>query len=108
MRLYSAVITMGFLLGGSGVCAESEGERVFGKWCVHCHDAGRGNPGTQKLALIRGEDDALLQGRTDLQAEYIKTVVRYGFKEMPSFRPVEISDTQLDGLVAYLHGKDGN
>ncbi len=108
MKLWQAVAVISLFLTSSGVWAGSEGERVFAKWCIHCHDAGRGNPGTQKLALVRGEDKALLQGRTDLQPAYIKTVVRLGFKEMPSFRPVEISDSQLDELVIYLHANSGN
>ena len=60
-------------------------------------------PGTQALAArYRGELPAALEERTDLQAVYIRTVVRNGYVSMPFFRPTELSDEDLDALVAYL------
>ena len=79
------------------------GQRVYDKWCIHCHAAGPGNPGTQRLALDRGADKAVITARNDLPFAYIREVVRTGLKEMPSFRHTEISDVELDALGEYLN-----
>ena len=93
------------LANGSTLANDPTGAQVFAKWCVHCHGLGReGHPGTQRLLLDHGPERAHLTERPDLQPQYIKAVVRRGLKEMPSFRPVEISDTELDALSAYIRG----
>ena len=84
------------------VGAESDsGQQVYEKLCVHCHAQGPGNAGTQSLQR-RGIGDAVLVDRKDLSAVYIKTIVRSGIKQMPSFRLTEISDDELDKLADYL------
>ena len=56
-------------LGGfaaSAAAAEASGEQVYQRWCVHCHSAGRGNPGTQSLQTkYKGSLPAVLLERTD-------------------------------------------
>jgi mono/diheme cytochrome c family protein len=80
-------------------------EQVYQKWCSHCHAPGIGHPGTQRLEWSFGKDKAVLKDRTDLSADYIAQVVRNGRLEMPSFRPTEISDTDLDALAKFLAGE---
>src|SRR5690606_13601039 len=50
----------------------------------------------------RGELPAELERRTDLSAAYIEAVVRDGYLSMPFFRPTELSDDDLEALIAYL------
>ena len=78
------------------------GKTVFNKWCVHCHSAGAGFAGTQRLAWSYGEDKSVLTQRTDLTVPYVKLMVRNGRGAMPAFRYVEISDEELQALAAYL------
>lgn len=92
---------------------ETRGKEVFDLRCAACHGPipeetfGPGflplMPGTQALqARYRGSLPAELEQRTDLVAEYVRTVVRGGYVSMPFFRPTELSDEDLEALVAYL------
>ena len=45
---------------------------------------------------------AVLEERTDLTSVQIKTVVRRGLYGMPITRKTEVSDAELDDVVAYL------
>lgn len=89
------------------------GKEVFAQRCAACHSPIPAEiygsaflppmPGTQALAArYRGELPAALEERTDLAAVYVRTVVRNGYVSMPFFRPTELSDEDLDALVAYL------
>jgi mono/diheme cytochrome c family protein len=81
----------------------SHGRQVFDKWCAPCHGAGLGKPATAALAFkYKGDTPALLEERTDLTPEIVKTMVRTGVYTMPPFRKTEISDDDLDALAAYL------
>jgi (+)-pinoresinol hydroxylase len=77
------------------------GHVVYQKWCFPCHGTGVGKPGTASLAA-RGQKPAVLEERTDLTAAMIKTFVRHGVLYMPMFRKTEVSDSDLDAIVAYL------
>lgn len=82
---------------------KADGKVVFEKWCQPCHGDGPGKPGTAALqALYKGAKPALLEHRTDLAPEIVKTFVRNGVSVMPFFRKTEISDKDLDALAAYL------
>jgi mono/diheme cytochrome c family protein len=50
----------------------------------------------------KGALPALLDKRTDLTAQLVKTYVRNGISIMPFFRKTEISDADLDAIAAYL------
>ena len=102
-------------MGGSLLAqtpSEQNGKAVFEKWCAPCHGAvapqrtmfgGSALPGTAALAAkYQGKVPAVLEQRTDLKAAYIKTVVRHGLYGMPITRKTEVSDAELDGVVAYL------
>jgi mono/diheme cytochrome c family protein len=96
-----------------GNALETRGKEVFDQRCAACHgpipEETYGPaflppmPGTQALAArYRGALPAPLEQRTDLVAEYVRNVVRNGFISMPFFRPTEVSNEDLDALVAWL------
>ena len=71
--------------------------------CTVCHGPMPERPGTRALAAkYQGTIPALLEERTDLQPEFIRHIVRNGISLMPMFRKTELSDAQLDDIVAYL------
>jgi mono/diheme cytochrome c family protein len=81
----------------------AQGEQVYARWCVHCHAAGRGNPGTESLQVkYRGNVPAVLLERSDLTAPAIVQFVRQGVLSMPPFRKTEISDEELAALAAFM------
>ena len=83
--------------------AASPGRQVFDKWCAPCHGTGLAKPATAALAFkYKGETPALLEQRTDLTPDFVKSMVRTGVYTMPPFRKTEISDGELDALAAYL------
>jgi mono/diheme cytochrome c family protein len=92
--------------------SEKNGKAVFDKWCTPCHGAvapknvmfGSGAlAGTSALAVkYKGKLPAVLEERTDLTSAQIKTVVRHGLYGMPITRKTEISDAELEDVVAYL------
>ena len=81
---------------------EAAGQRVFSRWCAGCHMDSPFAPGTIQLKQTRGPDKAVLERRTDLSAAYVRLLVRKGLAGMPLFRRTEISNAELDALVAYL------
>jgi len=92
--------------------SETNGKAVFDKWCTPCHGAvapknvmfGTGAlAGTSALAVkYKGKLPAVLEQRTDLTPALIKTVVRHGLYGMPITRKTEVSDAELEDIVAYL------
>ena len=92
--------------------SETSGKAVFDKWCTPCHGAvapknvmfGSGAlAGTSALAVkYKGKLPAVLEQRTDLTPPMIKTVVRGGLYGMPITRKTEVSDAELDDVIAYL------
>ena len=76
---------------------------VYEKWCTPCHGAGDNKPGTiSAAALYKGSKPAVLAERTDLTPAGIRSVVRTGMYIMPRFRKTEVSDAELDTIVAFL------
>ena len=110
------LVTLSVLLAARGVMAQTStsttatvdkpaerGKQVYDKWCTPCHGSGEGKPGTISAeALYKGSKPAVLAERTDLTAAGIKTAVRSGVYIMPRFRKTEVSDAELDAIVAYL------
>lgn len=79
------------------------GRAVYDKWCTPCHGDGLGKPGTDVLRQrYEGRLPALLEERTDMTAEYLRTFVRGGVGVMPQFRKTEITDSELDAMIDYL------
>ena len=81
-----------------------KGKQVYDYWCATCHGGGRGRPGTTALAAKYKEKElpALLEERTDLTPQAICLFTRNGISIMPMFRKTEVSDAELDAIVAYL------
>jgi mono/diheme cytochrome c family protein len=84
--------------------AIDKGKRVYDYWCSTCHGAGRGKPGTTALAAkYKGTDRApVLDERIDLTPQSIRFFTRNGVSIMPMFRKTEVSDSDLEAIVAYL------
>ena len=78
----------------------AEGKALFQARCGYCHLVG----GTGALMLGRrlGKDKALLATRTDLSVEYIKKITRVGINSMPPHTRIEVPDSELDLIAAYL------
>lgn len=83
----------------------ANGKAIFAKWCAPCHEAvGTGQmPGTAALSIkYNGELPAVLEERTDLVPVFINVVVRGGLFGMPMTRKTEMSDAELEDVIAYL------
>jgi mono/diheme cytochrome c family protein len=71
--------------------------------CAVCHGPMPERPGTRALAAkYKGTLPAMLEERRDLSPELIRAVVRNGITVMPQFRKTELSDSQLEAIIAYL------
>ena len=79
---------------------QAQGKQVYSHWCIYCHAPGVW--GTNRLARRMDKEHAVLENRTDLTAAGIRAVVRAGIGSMPPLRRTEISDADLDAIVAYL------
>lgn len=101
---------LAWVLGAAGAQAQEApgsvpgADPTFDKWCAHCHRSGLYMAGTLGLQVkYKGTSvPALLEQRTDLTPEIVKTFVRHGSNSMPPFRKTEISDAELDALAKYL------
>jgi mono/diheme cytochrome c family protein len=82
--------------------ARSAGAKVFGKWCSDCHSTPTGSGSMALQRKYGGNPSAIIEQRSDLNADYVKQVVRHGISFMPSFRKTEISDAEVALLGAYL------
>jgi len=83
--------------------APERAPQVYEKWCTPCHGSGEGKPGTIAAgAIYKGSKPAVLAERTDLTPAGIRSAVRGGIYIMPRFRKTEVSDAELDSIVAYL------
>lgn len=79
------------------------GKLVYDKWCGICHGRGERMAGTASLqAKHKGELPAVLEDRSDMNAEFIKFYVRNGVMIMPAFRKTEVTDVDLQALTDYL------
>ena len=90
---------------GAGPPASAErGKAKFEHSCAPCHADGIGDdgramlPGTDALRIkYQGSLPALIEKRTDLNADAIRTFVRRGTWSMPPFRPTEITEARHPG-----------
>lgn len=111
MKLKYLLIAATFI--SSGAMAEewvslekADGAALFGEKCGMCHRAT--GMGTGILARRMTPELALLENRTDLQPQFIQTVVRSGFGVMFPISRGEVSDEQLQKLVEYLVKEEGS
>jgi len=106
-RLKPALYALFVLLWTLPAAAQDPASRraadVYDKWCTPCHGAGDNKPGTiSAAALYKGSKPAVLAERTDLTPAGIRSVVRTGMYIMPRFRKTEVSDSELEAIVAFL------
>lgn len=79
----------------------TQGEDIYDYWCAACHNMGK--PGAVAVMTIRGEQIPIgLNQSENLDADYVRYLVRNGQAAMPHFRPTQISSSQLDALAEYL------
>lgn len=84
----------------SAAISTTPGEAAFRARCGYCHlEMGFG---TLTLMKVQGPQKALLANRTDLDGQYVRTVVRGGLLGMPPITRAEASDGELDAIVQYL------
>ena len=82
-------------------------ERTWAFYCEGCHAAGiEEHPGTLRLSYTRSPELAAIKGRQDLTPEYLRQVVRMGYREMVGFRKTEISDSQLEVLIRFIRNPE--
>jgi mono/diheme cytochrome c family protein len=105
----------------SNACAADEqmGKRVFDVYCKGCHEpisnVKTGEPPAGTYVLQQRYKDkipAALEDREGMTPEFIKHSVRHGVNtpkapgsvgiHMPPIRKTEVSDEELDDIVAYL------
>jgi mono/diheme cytochrome c family protein len=80
--------------------ATTDGRALFRSKCGVCHL--QGGTGTFMLSRRLGEANALLEERTNLEAAYVKHVVRKGIMSMPRLTRAEVSDAELQAIADYL------
>ena len=115
MRRAKLVVVSVLMAANAGLVVAQEkplverGRTVFAHYCAPCHASGRGSdgapmlPGTHALSLkYRGSKPALLEQRSDLSFELIKTFVRNGVASMPPLRKTEVTDDDLKAIAVYL------
>ena len=105
MTVVASLSILSFASGGTAAqdSALSLGERIYLDKCEYCHGDGVQKGGTFVLqARYEGALPALLTERTDLAPEYISAVLRTWTNGMATFRPTEISDSEMEALVAFL------
>src|SRR5690606_28948887 len=84
----------------SADASQAQAQALWKRHCSLCHL--EGGTGTFMLGRRLGAERALLEERTDLNAEYVRTVVRQGIQSMPRFSRAELPDADLDRIAQYL------
>lgn len=84
-----------------------DGHQLFRNRCGTCHLAGGMGTNVLTARMAAAKQPAalgLLENRTDLTVDYVKTVARNGKVAMPRLSRVEVTDPELDAIAAYLAG----
>jgi mono/diheme cytochrome c family protein len=98
------------VLGTSAVAAAdlAKGKALYDLWCHDCHAPLTGMAmfppaGSYRLQeRYQGTKPAALTERTDLDPDLVRAVVRQGLTIMPPTRKTEVTDAELDAIIAYL------
>jgi mono/diheme cytochrome c family protein len=94
---------------GDRLAPGGDGKVLFEVHCGYCHLlGGMGTNLLTKQRMMMGEtpDKGMLANRTDLTADYVKSVVRVGKGAMPAQTRVDVTDAELQAVSKYL-GKAG-
>jgi mono/diheme cytochrome c family protein len=103
-----SVLALGGWAAGTTAAEAELGARVYQRWCVHCHSAGRGNPGTQSLQTkYKDQKPAVLLERTDLTPEFVAFSIRQGVMSMPPFRKTEVTDEEMAAVAVWIASGGG-
>ena len=82
------------------------GREVYDNWCAICHAPGEGATRILEERYL-GSLPAVVDERTNLTAELITARVRtWVAPQMPPFRQSEVSDADLEAVIAYLKRND--
>jgi mono/diheme cytochrome c family protein len=107
--LGSAAVALSTWAGVAPAQDAARGQAKFEHSCAPCHGDGVGDdgramlPGTDALRIkYQGALPPLLEKRTDLNADAIRTFVRRGTWSMPPFRPTEVTEADIQDIAAYL------
>ena len=87
------------------LASTDSGEALFSNHCGACHlTMGMGTNLLTKQQVMAGQppEKGLLTNRDDLTADYVKSVVRMGKAAMPRQTRVDITDSELEKVAAYL------
>lgn len=117
-RTMPALATLFLLASGVTTAQDAasveRGRAKFEHTCAPCHADGIGDdghamlPGTDALRIkYQGTLPALIEKRTDLNADAIRTFVRRGTWSMPPFRPTEVTERDIQDITAYLRQSSG-
>jgi cytochrome c5 len=101
MKIAALVLLMCFT--GAAFADEAADKQAFDVRCAKCH--AESGTGTFMLGHRLGNDQAMLERRTDLPPELIRYAVRNGIVSMPPLTRVEVTDAELDAIVRYLTRK---
>lgn len=74
--------------------------RNYAAACGTCHD--NGGFAVRVLADRSGPENSMIHERNDLAPDAIRAIVRNGFGAMPAMSKLEVSDEELDGIIAFL------
>jgi len=93
------------MASGDRLHTTMDGSALFSNRCGTCHLAG--GMGTnlitkQQMAAGRPPEMGMLTSRDDLTADYVKSVARMGKGAMPRQTRVDVTDSELDKIAAYL------
>lgn len=81
----------------------AQGQEVYFARCEYCHGPGPQKGGTMTLQLrYQGAVPGVLAERTNLTPEYIRAVVRTATPGMTPIRITEVSEQDLEAVIAYL------
>jgi mono/diheme cytochrome c family protein len=98
--LLAAASTMALAVTPTPPSPSPDGRALFLGKCGYCHLPM--GPGTVTLQRRLSAEQALLANRADLQAAYVKVVVRHGLNSMPAINRAEVSDPELDAIARWL------
>lgn len=82
-----------------------DGATLFSSHCGQCHlpwGMGTNMLTARRAAMGLPPGSGLLANRTDLTADYVRTVVRGGTQSMPPLTRVQVTDSELSSIADWL------